>query len=199
MASNKRLIIGVVVIIILIVGAIFIFSDRGSTNSQNGNSNNLPPISQRTQIDPSNPPVWMTIELNDVNSGETFTFQEFQGKPVLLESFAVWCPTCTRQQQESKKFHDEVGDSVISISIDTDPNEDEERVRTHSQDNGFNWRYAVSPVSMTQSLIDEFGVRIINAPSVPMVLICEDGSFEILDSGVKKVPELKEAIASCSN
>jgi thiol-disulfide isomerase/thioredoxin len=43
---------------------------------------------------------WMDIvELTDVATGQTFKLSDFKGKPVLLESFAVWCPTCLRQQE----------------------------------------------------------------------------------------------------
>ena len=68
---------------------------------------------------------WQDIELKDINSQETFTIGEFK-KPVLIESFAVWCPTCTEQQKEMKKLH-ELREDVVSISLDTDPNEDAEK------------------------------------------------------------------------
>jgi len=136
---------------------------------------------------------WINIELKDVKTGEPFTITDFN-KPVLLESFAVWCPTCTRQQRETKKFHEEVGDSVISISIDTDPNEDENQVRQHIESNGFDWFYAIAPTQFTRALIDQFGVGIVNAPSVPMVLICDSQNVKKLDSGIKSPNELKEEI-----
>jgi len=190
--KNQGLIIGVVIIVIL-VGGFFLFNNSSSTVGSQQNSN----LPSRTQ--PAQTPEWQNFELTDVNSGETFTISQFSDKPVLLESFAVWCPTCTRQQQIIKSLHDEIGESVVSISIDADPNEDASRVIKHTQDNGFNWRYAISPSDLTQLLISEFGTGIINAPSAPMVLICPDGSFEKLDSGVKKVQELKEAVASCNS
>ena len=136
---------------------------------------------------------WVDIELKDVRTGNSFRISDFD-KPVLLESFAVWCPTCTRQQKLTRDFDEDVGDSVISISIDTDPNEDESRVLQHIESNGFNWRYAISPVDFTQSLIDQFGIDIVNAPSVPMILICEDGNARKLGSGVKSVSKLKEEV-----
>ena len=129
---------------------------------------------------------WVDIELKDVRTGENFKISDFSGKPILLESFAVWCPTCTRQQGEIKKFHEEIGDSVISISLDTDPNEDEARVLQHIERNGFTWYYAVSPIDLTRSLIDQFGVSIVNAPSAPMVLICEDGNASKLKEEVER-------------
>ncbi|MBS3080228.1 TlpA family protein disulfide reductase [Candidatus Pacearchaeota archaeon] len=138
---------------------------------------------------------WMNIELKDVRTGETFKISDFEGKPVLIESFAVWCPICTKQQKEIKKLHEEISDSVVSISLDTDPNEDESKILNHIQENGFDWYYAISPIEMTQSLINEFGNSIINAPSAPVVLICEDGSFRKLSgSGSRNVDKLKEEI-----
>jgi len=143
--------------------------------------------------------IWIGAELEDVTTGETFTLSELtnQGKPILLESFAVWCPTCTRQQQEIKKLHSDpqVGESFISVSIDTDPNEDAERIREHIEKNGFDWRYIVAPIEFTQDLIDQFGVSIVNAPSAPVILICPEGGVRKLDSGVKDVNELKEELA----
>jgi len=139
---------------------------------------------------------WIDFELKDVATGETFKITDFNDKPILLESFAVWCPTCTKQQKTTKAFHEEVGDSVVSISIDTDPNEDENRVKEHIERNGFNWYYAIAPAEMTKSLIDQFGIGIVNAPAVPMILICGD-NVKKLDSGIKSVSELKEEVANC--
>lgn len=138
---------------------------------------------------------WMDIELKDVTSKEMFKISDFKGKKILLESFAVWCPTCTKQQNELKKFHTEIGDDVVTINLDTDPNEDEQKVIDHVNKNGYDWRYAVSPTDLTRSLIDEFGVGIVNAPSTPVILICEDGSSRQLPSGFKSTEKLKSELA----
>jgi thiol-disulfide isomerase/thioredoxin len=138
---------------------------------------------------------WMDFELENVLNGEKFKISDFRGKKVLLESFAVWCPTCTKQQEIIRNLHRDVGDSVVSVSLDTDSNEDADRVRIHAQSRGFDWRYSVSPTEFTQDLIGEFGPGIVSAPSVPMVLICEDGRFRKLGGGLKGVEELKEEIA----
>jgi thiol-disulfide isomerase/thioredoxin len=138
---------------------------------------------------------WRNAEFKDIVTGETFTISQFS-KPIILESFAVWCPTCTRQQKEIKILHEELGDEVISISLDTDPNEDEATVKAHIERNGFDWYYAISPKEATQSLIDEFGVGVVNAPSVPLIIIC-NGKATYLGRGVKEVSELKDFISGC--
>jgi len=133
---------------------------------------------------------WKAVELYDVNSKTNFKISDFAGQKVLLETFAVWCPTCTRQQQEVRKLHEQ-GSDVISISLDVDPNEDEARIIEHTERNGFTWRYAKAPVEMSQALIDEFGFGVVNAPQAPMILICEDQTTRFISGrGVKSVSTL---------
>lgn len=137
---------------------------------------------------------WKEAELVDVITGEQFKISDFAGKPILLESFAVWCPTCKEQQDEVKALHDELGEEVVSISIDTDPNEEVSQVLEHVNRYGYDWYFAISPLEVTRALIDEFGLKIVSAPSAPVVLVCEDQKARFLDSGVKKVEELKAEI-----
>ena len=142
---------------------------------------------------------WLATELTDVSTGETFTLAEFAGTPVLLESFAVWCPICTNQQKQVRALHEEVGDEVISIALNTDPNEDRDKVAAHIARHGFDWRYAVAPAELILALKEAFGVGILNAPSAPMVLICGDQSVrEMLKRGVKRPNFLQEQVAACA-
>ena len=55
----------------------------------------------------------------------------------------------------------------------------------------------VAPVELTKSLIDQFGVGIVNAPSAPMLLICGNKAI-MLDSGIKSVSELKKEVEKCN-
>jgi thiol-disulfide isomerase/thioredoxin len=139
---------------------------------------------------------WRDAELTDTLSGETFRISDFKGKPVLLESFAVWCPVCLQQQKEIKKLKESDGDAIIHISLDTDPNEDAAAVIAHAGRNGLDWYFAISPTSLTEILIDEFGFSFVNAPSAPVVLICEDQSTRFLRGGVKSADELKTEIGN---
>ncbi len=139
------------------------------------------------EVEPAND--WKDVELTDINTGNTFKVSDFKGKTVLLESFAVWCPTCLRQQKEMKKLPD-----LVHISLDTDPNEDEAKVKSHIERNDLDWYFAISPETMTQALIDEYGLGIVNAPSAPVILICEDQSTRFLKSGVKSAEELQKEV-----
>ena len=144
-------------------------------------------------------PLWMDAELKDIRTGQTFKISDFKGKPVLVESFAVWCPICTQQQKNTKKLEAEAGNEIVSVSINTDPNEDEERIRSHITRNDFTWLYAISPIEVTRSLIDQFGRQVVNVPLVPIILVCPDQSTKLLPFGVKSAERLKAEVAQgCS-
>ncbi|MDY6778221.1 MAG: thioredoxin domain-containing protein [Candidatus Nanohaloarchaea archaeon] len=138
------------------------------------------------------PPLWMTTNLTAIPSGETFTIQQLE-RPVLVEMFAVWCPTCTRQQKEVQQLHRRYGDIVTSVSLDIDPNEDRQKVWRHMRRYNFTWRYAIASPTMTAALVREFDSTITVAPRSPMVLVCENG-FRRLSRGVKTAETLKEEI-----
>jgi len=139
-------------------------------------------------------PLWMDAELKDIRTGQTFKISDFKGKPVLMESFAVWCPICTQQQKNTKKLEAEADNEIVTVSIDTDANEDEERVRSHITRNDFTWYYAISPIEVTRSLIDQFGIQVVNVPLVPIILVCPDQSAKLLSFGVKSAERLKEEV-----
>ena len=81
--------------------------------------------------------------------------------------------------------------------MDTDPNEDAEQVKEHAISNEFDWIFAVSPIEMTKSLIEEFGSSVVNAPSAPVIIICSSEDARLLKRGVKTVNELKQEIEKC--
>ena len=135
-------------------------------------------------------PLWRTGTLEDVSTGDKFSINDFSD-PVLVETFAVWCPICTRQQEEVKKLH-ETRKDIVSIAINTDPNEEKDIVKSHVSKNGFDWRYAVASKEFTRSLIEEFGAGIVSAPSAPVFLVCPDGKAHTLRTGVKPASELGE-------
>ena len=135
---------------------------------------------------------WREVRLTDVNSRENYRISELD-KPVLVENFAVWCPTCTRQQVEIKDMIENREIEVSVVSLNTDPNEDSDKIRTHTDSNGFNWRYSVAPSEMTNSLRSEYSASILNPPLTPKILVCENSSRR-LEFGVKNSDKLAEEI-----
>ena len=86
------------------------------------------------------------------------------------------------------------GESIVHISVNTDPNEDEKRVKEHLERNGFDWYFAIAPIEFTNALIDEFGLNVVYAPRAAVVLICADQTTRFLRGGIKRETALLEEI-----
>jgi thiol-disulfide isomerase/thioredoxin len=184
-----------IIVGVILVAILFFMFNSNSNSDQIQKSVQLPQTNEENVEENVEETHWTAIKLKNVNDNLEFSVDQFE-KPVLLETFAVWCPTCKKQQDEIKKLHEEVGDAVISISLDTDPNENEGQVINHAQKHGYTWRYAISPPEFTQQLLDEFGVKVVNAPSAPIILICNNEA-QFLESGVKSANELKTYVEAC--
>ena len=141
---------------------------------------------------------WYTAELTNAKTGETFTVADLNADgPVLLETFAIWCSRCQRQQEELKTFHEQAPSDVTTVALNVDPNEDREQVATHAEENGFDWRYAVAPSAVTESLIAQFDRSITVPPRVPMVRICPGGDATRLAGGHKPTDDLLSTLDAC--
>jgi thiol-disulfide isomerase/thioredoxin len=198
MVNKTTIWIGIIVFIVIISGFLLINNKSTTSDSDTINSNaddtGESTVVSDTKVRVSDEPNWRNIELKDINTQTSFKISDFKEKPILLEAFAVWCPTCKRQQDEVKKLHEEIGDDVISISLDTDENENEKLVLSHLTKHEYDWYFAISPSDLTQSLIKEFGPGVVSAPSAPVIAIDIDGNAKLLKRGVKSSSELKTAL-----
>jgi thiol-disulfide isomerase/thioredoxin len=138
---------------------------------------------------------WFDATLEAVRTGESFQLNEFD-EPVLVHMFAIWCSKCDRQERQVDQLRADT-DSFRMVSINVDPNEDDAAVQEHANSNGYDWQWVTPPSAVTESLVDEFGRSITTPPSVPMVLLCPDGSYRRLEDGVKSPETLQSALDSC--
>lgn len=142
-------------------------------------------------------PAWFGSSLKDVRSGASFTIHDFQGKVVLVETMAVWCPTCFRQQQEIKALHELLGmrEDFVSVSLDIDPNEDEAILAGYLKQNSqFEWYYAVIGPEIAREIGNAYGDQFLNPPSAPIFVIDRHGAAHPLPFGLKSAEDLMKAI-----
>lgn len=141
-------------------------------------------------------PAWFGAELVNARSGETFTIADYQGKVVLVETMAIWCSSCLRQQQQVKALHDLLGerDDFISLGLDIDPNEEAAMLKDYTEKNGFDWVYAVSPTDVSRELGQLYGAQYLNPPSTPMLIIDRHGQVHTLPFGIKSAEDLLSAL-----
>jgi thiol-disulfide isomerase/thioredoxin len=125
---------------------------------------------------------WRTTTLEDVTTGEEFTINEFD-RPVFIHPFGEWCSKCRSQQRDFQDLHERIGDRIEIVDISIVEGDGADLIRSHAEDNGFGWKFAVSPEDVTASLVDDFGTDVTSPPSSPVILLCPDGSARSIPKG----------------
>jgi hypothetical protein len=141
---------------------------------------------------------WHHYPLTDVVTGSQFNVGEMHGQPVLVFTFTLSCPICTRQQQEILRLSRMPGMSFQAVGLDIDPNENAAALKANVESNGFYGHYALSPVDNTQMLVDKFGVRVITPASAPVILVTPDGTAQMLPTGIKSAEDLQRILQQVS-
>ena len=150
-----------------------------------------PPTEEPDQSPSPSPEVdpLLALELTDVRTGERFTLGELAAdKPVLMETMAVWCTTCLRQQREVVSAHQHA--DFHSVGIDVDPNERAEDLAAYAEDEGFDWRFVMATPELIRLLTERYGFAVNNPPSTPTFVVA-DGTIRALEFGrVRSAAEL---------
>lgn len=82
--------------------------------------------------------------LVDLEGGE-FTLSQHQGKIVLLNWFATWCPPCQEEMSELRDriWHAHAGEDLVMVSIARE--ETAEVVAPFREKHGAGWRFLIDP------------------------------------------------------
>lgn len=141
-------------------------------------------------------PAWHSASLTEASTGQAFTINDFKGKVVLVETLAMWCPNCKKQQAQVKALHDLLGerDDFVSLGLDIDLNESAANLKGYVESNGFNWMYAVATAEVAQDISKHYGDQFLNPPSTPMLVIDRKGEAHPLPFGIKSADELLKFI-----
>jgi cytochrome oxidase Cu insertion factor (SCO1/SenC/PrrC family) len=155
-----------------------------------------PEESMKMEEDMMAAPAWFGVALTDARTGQTFSVNDFKGKVVLVETMAMWCSNCFKQQTQVKALDEVVGerDDFISIGLDIDPNEETGVLKGYVESKGFDWYYAVSPVDVSREIASLYGDQFLNPPSTPIVVIDRHGEAHALPFGIKSADDLLQAI-----
>jgi thiol-disulfide isomerase/thioredoxin len=141
-------------------------------------------------------PAWYSASLTDVSTGQAFTINDFKGKVVLVETLAMWCPNCKKQQDQVKALHEQLGDrdDFASIGLDIDLNENADDLKGYAESNGFDWMYAVATADVAQDISKHYGDQFLSPPSTPMLVIDRKGGVHPLPFGIKSADDLLKFI-----
>lgn len=153
-----------------------------------------PAASPPSAVEPAELAAILAAPLKDVRTGESFTLGGFSGKVVLVEGMAVWCPLCTDQQRQIRAALPSLGPDVVVVSLDTDPNEDEQTLKRYVERTGFDWRFAIAPRSLQSALGAAFGTHFLNPPSTPLVVISPKGEAHVTAPGIKSANDIRKLV-----
>ena len=104
--------------------------------------------------------------------GNPISLEQYRGKVVLLDFWAVWCGPCIAEMPTVKKVYDtykDEGFDIIGISLDTD----EDRLRNYLKENEIPWRQVFSGEGWDSPVSRQYNIRAIPAPW----LIDKDGKL----------------------
>ncbi len=92
--------------------------------------------------------------------GNPISLQDYHGKVVLLDFWAVWCGFCIDEMPDLKRVYDtykEQGFDIIGVSLD----DTEKELRDYIKENDIQWRQIFDG---EDSLVRQYGIRGIPAP-----------------------------------
>lgn len=101
----------IIVIIAAVIVAGFLIVSRGGRN-QNTSSDNSGQTQSAAQ--PNKAP---DFSLQDYN-GKTVSLADFKGRPLVINSWASWCPFCREELPDFSTAQKELGNKVAIIAID---------------------------------------------------------------------------------
>ena len=95
--------------------------------------------------------------------GNPISLQDYRGKVVLLDFWAVWCGPCIVEMPNLKKVYNtykDAGFDIIGISLDND----ETKLRDYLKENDILWRQVFSGEGWMNPVAQQYGIRAIPAP-----------------------------------
>lgn len=127
----------------------------GCTPDQPPAPGDLLPDSELTVIDPTGSP-WSV--------GDRFSLSELEGRPVLIDFWASWCPPCLEQHAQVSEVAARYGDAIVVLGVLVDD----------SPSNAIRWmeeQGATYPTveEVEDDLTDTFWIRATGLPHIALI------------------------------
>jgi thiol-disulfide isomerase/thioredoxin len=139
-------------------------------------------------------PTWLTAELTDACTGETFTLAGFAGKTVYVEPMATWCTTCRAQlgrvQEAAAQLTEEQREDVVLIALSSEVGLPNEAMAQYAKDTGFPMIFAVMTAEVLRAMVEELGQEIAVPPATPHFIIGPNGTVGDVATGDASPEEL---------
>lgn len=57
-------------------------------------------------------------------AGESVKLSDYEGKKVMLNFWATWCPPCKAEMPDMEEFYNDSGDDIVILAVNIDTNND---------------------------------------------------------------------------
>ncbi len=147
-------------------------------------------------------PVWMTTELTDACSGETFALDDFAGKTVYLEAMATWCPPCRDQLARVKEAAAQIPaaerEEIVFVALSSEVDLPRQVLAEYAAANDFPFIFAVMPAAMLQVMVDDLGQEIAVPPATPHLIVGPDGTIGEVHTGSASAEDVLALLAEAA-
>lgn len=172
---NKITLIIIGIVAILLVSGVIILQKRDGAQL---------PVDQKTASDTEKAP---DFSLKDY-SGNTVKLTDFQGKPLVLNAWAAWCPFCRKELVDFATIQKEFGDKVVIVAINRQESLATAKGYTDKQGTSKDLIFLLDPG-------DSF-YRSIGGFSMPeTVFVDKNGTIRDHKRGPMEVDEIRERIS----
>lgn len=124
--------------------------------------------------------------------GNTVSLSDFQGKNIIVNAWAVWCPFCVKELKEFAELKRELGDKIEIIAID--------RAESLNKVKSFTDELGVSDDLVFLLDPDDSFYRAIGAFSMPETIFVDgEGNILLHKRGPMKLDEMREKVNQLFN
>ncbi len=192
MADRTIFIIGIILFI-------FVFLSGCTGNGTGSAETSAAPINRDETTDPGantgSLPLWMQVPMTDCRTGSeiSVSFSLAAKKPLIIQTFTIWCPACTYQLQETNKLLNEYPERYEALAIDIEMREGKEDIAGHISRNSLSkGHYAAAREEVLLGMIQSFGREIIL--TMPRTVVICNGTVYLFQPGAIPAPLLKQSL-----
>lgn len=114
MNKKLKLILGIVVFVILIGGAVILYNTLSKKYQPEVETEQENEDVEEDEVVLRKAPDFTVYDID----GNPVSLSDFAGKPVVLNFWASWCPPCKGEMPEFQKLYDELKDEVHFVMVD---------------------------------------------------------------------------------
>ncbi|PHD73940.1 alkyl hydroperoxide reductase [Bacillus sp. AFS043905] len=92
--------------------------------------------------------------------GNQVELSDYEGKKVMLNFWATWCPPCKKEMPDMEKYTQQAGDDVVVLAVNIDPEND---VQAFVEDNGITFTIPLDSQSAKNPVNERY--KILSIPT----------------------------------